>query len=516
VVIAAVGAAVVVLLASGVGMSSDELALHWQLLDIGALEHNPFGAVWYLHTQPPGYNLLVGLVAWSPLPLAGTLYALNVAALAGTGLLIHDLLVRWGTGPVVAGVVAAAGILSPSLVSAMHWGHYEVLVAFLLVAALWCAQRFLDGPRPGLLVAVAGLLTLCGLVRSLFHPVWIVAAVVVLALLRRVPRRHVVAALAVPIVLLGGWMLKNAIVFDTATTSSWLGFNLQRGVVAAMQADDVEDAVATGRVSSLAHERPWAFIEDYRPWVGACRPTSHPVTARPEKPAVGGQRAPNFNHECYLPVYEQALADATQLVRDHPARYVATRTDGLLMSFQPAQTGLPPDETLLDRVYRPALLVARVNLHQDDWNIPFGTPVPLDVSFTLLGLAVLVVARGTAAGVRLARLGVRWSQRASWPAHEIVWALVAVLVLYVVVGGTLVEFGENGRFRSSLDPLLIALPLAWAATAAQNWWRRRSDARDVAAAGEVAELGDDDPEPVSAGARAARGREPRPAASSPG
>jgi hypothetical protein len=33
-------------------------------------------------------------------------------------------------------------------------------------------------------------------------------------------------------------------------------------------------------------------------------------------------------------------------------------------------------------------------------------------------------------------------------------------VLVVVLGSSLVEFGENSRFRATVDPLLIALPLA--------------------------------------------------------
>jgi hypothetical protein len=51
---------------------------------------------------------------------------------------------------------------------------------------------------------------------------------------------------------------------------------------------------------------------------------------------------------------------------------------------------------------------------------------------------------------------------------------VAATVVMVVVGGSLLEFGENGRFRSSLDPLLIGLPLGWGAIAVSRWWRQRA------------------------------------------
>jgi hypothetical protein len=461
IVVVAVALAVVVLLAGDLGMPIERLVNQWQLLDIHALTDDPLGSVWYLHTQPPGYNLLVGLVAWSPFPLAGTLYALNALALLGTGLLLHDILRRWGTAPVAAGAVAAVAVLGPSLLSALYWGHYEILVAFLLVAAVAGAQRFFDDPRPRWLFSVVVAVTACGLLRSLFHPVWVLAAIVLLIVLRPVPRRYAVAALGIPAVLFGGWMLKNALLFDSATTSSWLGFNLQRGVVASMTERDVREGVASGSVSSLALEYPWGTIDQYGQWAGTCRPHGHPVTRLPEKDPVNGLRIANFNHECYLPVYRQAQADALQLALDHPGRYLASRLDGLVMAYQTADTGIPPDETWIDRLYRPALLIVEVRIPQDDWNLPLlgSDDITADVSLTLLALSLFVAARGAVAVRRLARRG--WSGRTRWPAQEVLWALVAATVALVVLGGCLIEFGENGRFRSSLDPLLIGLPLGW-------------------------------------------------------
>ena len=57
----------------------------WQLLDVSVLQDDPLRGVWYLHTQPPLFNLVVGLLAWSPLPLAGALFVLDVGALLVVG-----------------------------------------------------------------------------------------------------------------------------------------------------------------------------------------------------------------------------------------------------------------------------------------------------------------------------------------------------------------------------------------------------------------------------------------------
>lgn len=473
VVLATVAVAAGVLLATGRGVATERIAAQWQLVDLAVLGDDPLGSVWHLHTQPPAYNLLVGLLAWSPLPLPGTLYALNLVALAGTGLLLHDLLVRWGRGPLVAGAIVAVALLDPSLLSALHWGHYEILVAFLLVAVLSCAVRFLERSGARWLLATAALATLCGLLRSLFHPVWVLAVVATLLALRPVPRRHAVLALGLPVAVLGGWMVKNAVVFGTPTTSSWLGFNLQRGVVAAMAADDVRDAVDHGRVSALALEYPWGRIDQYERWVGECAPHDHPATAAPTKDA-GGLVLANFNHECFLPVYRQAQDDAVRLVRDHPDRYLTTRLHGLVMAYHTSPTSSASTPTVIDRLYRPLLLTVTITLPEDDWNLPFLMPIvgteDVPVSLSLLGLSLFVVARGGVAAVRLARAG--WGARSTWSPHEVTWVLAAATVLFVVVGGSAIEYGENGRFRSSLDPLLVTLPAGW--VAGQVGARRRA------------------------------------------
>lgn len=464
----------IVLEARGLGPSNDRIAHQWQLIDMQVLGSDPLRSIWYLHTQPPGFNALVGLVAWLPLPLAGTLHVANLALLVGLGLLLHQILIRWGVGPRTAGAAVAVALLNPSLLSGLHYGHYEILVGFTVVLALAAAQRHLDDPGPRWLLAAAACITLCGVVRSLFHPLWAIAAIAVLAILRPVPRRYIAAALAIPVVVLGGWMAKNQVVFGTPTTSSWLGFNAQRGVVAAMERDTVEDDVAAGRVSALALEHPWGGIDQYEAWVGDCEPHAHLATRMPEKGLGTNWSYSNFNHECYLPVYEQAQADAVQLVRDHPGRYVATRVDGWVISYQVARIGPPGGRTVIDDAYEPLLLITGVYLDQEDWNLPLLGPMRLDteISLTLVAFSLFIAGRATVAGVRLARLG--WRARRTWPTGELMWLLVTSTVAVIVVGGALIEFGENGRFRSSLDPLLVALPLSWAAVAVQRRWADRA------------------------------------------
>jgi hypothetical protein len=325
-------------------------------------------------------------------------------------------------------------------------------------------------------MAVSALLTVCVLTRSLLHPLWLLAVLGVLLVARPTARRAAIASLALPVLLAGGWVVKNQVVFGTPTLSSWLGFNMHRGVTAMMAPDLVRADVAAGEVSPLALGHPWGELDEYDEWTAGCRPHDHPVTSRETKRPLG---RPNFNHECYLPVYRQEQRDAVTLVRRHPAEYAGDRWAALRWSFATSSILAGGRTTWLETAYDPLLLPTTVRISQDDWNLPLLGEVgsiPLEVSLTLAAGAVFIGVRGAVALVRLVRLG--WRDRAGWPATEVMWLVVAGTLATVIVGGDLVEMGENNRFRTSVDPLLIALPLAWVTLAVQ---RRRSAPRTIGA-----------------------------------
>ena len=465
----------VTLNADGGALTRAQVADTWQLLDIEVLGDDPLGSIWYLHTQPPGYNLVVAVVAWLPVPIMGGLYALDIAALAATGLLLAAILVRAGVGPITAGVVATVAILSPSLLSTVRLASYEVLACLLLVAALAAAQRYLDQARARWLIGAALALTAAGLTRSLIHPVWILAAIGLLAAARRPSPRVAAAAFAIPVLLVGGWMLKNQVVFGTATTSSWLGFNLQRGIVGPMDADTVRDDVAAGEVSDLALVAPWGEADEYAAWIGDCEPHDHPATALPAK-SQQGFTTTNFNYECYLPVYGEARDNAVTLVRRHPGEYLSDRTTALALSLTWSTTRAGGETTWIDTLYDPLMLGVDHEVSLASWNLPLfagGGDLPITVSLTLAALGAFVLGRGALSAVRLVRRG--WAGRAGtggWPTTEVMWLLVSGTVALVVLGGNMVEMGENTRFRAMIDPLLIAFPLGALALAVGRARRR--------------------------------------------
>ena len=70
---------------------------------------------------------------------------------------------------------------------------------------------------------------------------------------------------------------------------------------------------------------------------------------------TGRITVPNFNAECYQPLYDQAQSDAIALIRRDPGRYLATRLPALALSFGYSALGTddPPLSLMGDRSPRP-------------------------------------------------------------------------------------------------------------------------------------------------------------------
>ncbi|MBK6311351.1 MAG: glycosyltransferase family 39 protein [Candidatus Microthrix sp.] len=484
VAVAAAAVFVVMLLAGG-GPTQEAVTSLWHLLDVSQLESNPFTSLWFLHTQPPVFNALIAVLTQLPVSISTSLTWVLGVAHVGTAILVFNI-VRWfGLDRPVAAVGSVLVVANPNLTSTVYLASSELLVAFLVTLAIWLLTVYLDRPSAGPLLALSSALTAVALTRSAFHPVWVAVILGVVLLTRRPPsRRQIAAAVAIPVILIGAVAAKNQVNVGSFSMSSWGGFNLQRGVVAAMTRDQVRTAISDPRNAQLATTPPWLTVDQYPPAEPPCVAShANPVLLDPLKGATSSIPNPNFNHECYLPLYRQSAANAAALIRRYPGRYLATRRAPLLQSFSTVNVGagepgqsifgtMLPSRSWVDRLYRPILLPVSVEIDQSDWNLPLfpGAPFPFDVSITLLLAYVGVALRGAVASARFALHIARRRLRAI-DRQEAVWIVVLITQITIIIGGAAVEFGENGRFRAVLDPLVCSLALVLLVRMSMRAWR---------------------------------------------
>jgi 4-amino-4-deoxy-L-arabinose transferase-like glycosyltransferase len=111
----------------------------------------------FVYVQPPLYPYLLAAVfapanGYYLLTARLLTFALSLAAF----LLLHRILRRLGAGPVLSGVLAAACLASPFLLSASANARNDALPLVLFLAGLWSLLRA-DESRPGRFVLLAGL-----------------------------------------------------------------------------------------------------------------------------------------------------------------------------------------------------------------------------------------------------------------------------------------------------------------------------------------------------------------------
>jgi hypothetical protein len=440
--------------ASGVTYSDAYLDLGWQIVPRETLRHDVLGSVWYLHVQPPLYNLTIGtILRWSPLSdvRSTQIFILGCSLAAAIGL--QRLATLLGFSPRSAVVLATLLLADPYMIRYELEPTYEIPMLALIVWALILLHRAVSSPTLGRYAAASAALTAIVLTRSLFHPLWLVAIVVGMFACRpAVGWRPLAITAAIPMLFVGAWMIKNEAVFGEATLSSWLGMNMERGVIAPMDRAAVEAMVANGRLPAIVTVAPFIDYDNYRPYVAPC------VSAH-QHPAVSRQLRPNryadFNYECFLPVYT-AMSDASlDAVRARPAEYLRSRIDALKFSA---------DHVLdagygrgLLRVVRPVARVAFVDVGGDvdmtEWIHPLFGP-----GRALVHESLVVVAALLTCCVLLCRRVWSLIRRRASP-DDLLVAACAFTVVWVVLTGALLEMGENARFRAMVHPLMIVVAL---------------------------------------------------------
>ena len=464
----------------------------WQMLPEAELRSDPLGSVWNLHIQPPLWNLLVGIVGWvSPLGLASSHRLVSLCTGMVLAAAIAATLRELGASRRVTLGLTAVATLNTEVLRHAFEPRYDLAVAALIALLVWSVARLARPATAGSVVLPSVIATVLVMTRALYHPLWLLGTLAFLlwTFRERLDGRRLAIAIGVPLLVVGGWIVKNEVKFGEPTLSSWTGMNLLRSVQPAVDPDRIAELRARGTVSDVAVLGPFRGYSAYAAVVPPCSPTpgSHPVLTEvvreiPEFARAEGifarSDAPNFNYECYLPVYRQAGDDAIALITAEPGAWVRARVWSINNWFE--ADGAEFGESSL---FWPALAGAsRVGLlavphpglpraWQDSELWVHSTR--LSITHIVATIAVLV------AGIRaVPRLGrTRAGNHRAGRQRAIVTILVATIVAWTMVAGTLLELGEQSRFRNAIDPLVLAIG---GLILVDRWKRWMTDRREAA------------------------------------
>ncbi|MBN1515314.1 hypothetical protein JXA32_01970 [Candidatus Sumerlaeota bacterium] len=294
----------------------------WQFLSPEHLLHDPIGSLIDLHSQPPLLNVLLWLTLYLddrcavPLDLSATAIMFAVAlccCVCWFAVARHYLKSR-----ALAAVLLAGLLLNPSFYLFTRLFFYPNMLMALFGVFFWSLWKWAERPSMARLIGLALIFTLIVYLRSLWHPL---AALPLGALigahlwLRNSDWKAglksglifcgIVAALAAP------WIVKNAVLFNSPSFSSWSAINLRL-----VTGDPFYDFIYQNGKYDSRQVNPF-----YSEWQ-LQRIASHPALNETIKAPYQTSRYVNLNHYAIPALNHEMMQKKREWLKRYPILYL--------------------------------------------------------------------------------------------------------------------------------------------------------------------------------------------------
>ncbi len=408
----------------------------WQFLDRDLLEHDLWRSLYYLHTQPPLFNLFLGVVLkLSPGAVLAQAFAVIYLALGlSLAISIFFTMVRLGVSEKLSSGLAIAFVVSPPCILYENWLYYTYPLTVLLSLSALFLHRFATKTHFHDGLAFFSLLALVVLCRSLFHLLWFALFVMLLAFCKRRRWRTIAAAASAPFLVISLLYVKNWYLFGGFASSSWLGMSLARMTTSQLPESERSLLVSQGRVSALALVRPFRGI---RPEFLERLPKTHiPALDRTRK-WKGGAR--NLNHIAYVAISQLYLRDAIGVVRARPETYLRGLLGAHLAYLRPAN----------DYVF-----LGANRSHIRSWDAFYSKYVCGQLRKAPGGVGLLLLVAFPFLIFHGGRLSIETLSRDNLPS-ALTLLFIWLNILYVSLVGNALEATDNNRIRFMIDPFYL-------------------------------------------------------------
>jgi hypothetical protein len=446
----------------GIRFDGTPLLWFWQYLDPRLLEGKLLESVFYMHSQPPLFNLFLGAV----LKLSGGdgRYVFQGAYLAA-GLTLYLSLfwlqVKLGVARGVAFATSTLFMLSPSFVLYEHWLFYTFPVAALITLSAFLFYEVVTSKRAWAAAAFfATLFLICG-IRHVFHLAYYVVVAAALAFFCAGARRKVLLAAAVPFAVLFSFYAKNYALFGQFSASSWGGMYLWEMTGYFLSPQEREKLEGDAKLSPVTAAPTFSGLGRYpAAYAGVGRFGGVDALTQVNK-STGPN---NYNHLGYVAISREYLNGAWAVLRYSPRAYLRGLLRSWFIYFR-SSSDYASGVRFLDEAGNQSRISCAERFYDYLFygRVPLGPPLkkvlarfdlkcpPYAYLYLVIWLPVLAfygfrlaLRRGAAAAVlsRGQRLTVLY---------------LCVNVIYVTLAGTAFNWAESNRMRFLTDPLYVAL-----------------------------------------------------------
>jgi hypothetical protein len=323
---------------------------YWEYVDRPLLTTRLLESLFYLHSQPPLFNLFLGIVLkWFPSGYEAAFYATYLMAGLALYLVTMLLMRRLGVSSALAFVAGTALMISPAFVLYEHLLFYMLPIATLIVVSHLVLHEGLTRRRPGRLVAFFGIVAILGALQSVFHFAYYVAVGVTVVACCPGDRRKLLWASFPPLLALALVYAKKFYLFGSLTMSSWSGMHMADMTTAFLPAAERARLVADGRFSPVSLIPPFSPIQAYPARYLAIPAWAARVPVLSTAHRQSG--ATNYHHLAYLAISREYGEDARRTVLTHPGTVVSAPLRSWAAYFKPSSEyfGFGRNRALLER-----------------------------------------------------------------------------------------------------------------------------------------------------------------------
>jgi len=191
-----------------------------QLIDPQLLKDHLLESILYLHSQPPLFNLFVGVIL-KIFPQNYTIVFNILYCLMGIGLSItlFTLMQRLKINIHVATILTMLFVINPAVVLYENWLLYTYPTVLMLTMAALFLHIYITEQKAfhGFLFFL--LLTCLGLTKSIFHVSWIFLFLALLIMYRKYQWKKILMICSIPLIIIFSVYVKNYYLFGTFTLS---------------------------------------------------------------------------------------------------------------------------------------------------------------------------------------------------------------------------------------------------------------------------------------------------------
>ena len=239
--------------AVGVRFDASPLEDFLQFIDLPLLKERLLESIFFLHSQPPLFNLFLGImIKIFPQHYAQAFHGVYLIVGLLFFLSLFSLMKRLGIRDTLAFWCTVLFMMSPAVILYENWLFYSYPVAAILCFSALFLHRFVEKFRFSDGLVFFALLAALALIRSVFHLYWFLIILSWLVLSYHQQWKKVVLTALIPFLCAGLVYLKNFIIFGTFSVSAvFLNAQLAQVTILGFTDKEINALVQDNKISLL-------------------------------------------------------------------------------------------------------------------------------------------------------------------------------------------------------------------------------------------------------------------------